>query len=96
MSIVLVGGHDRMHDVYKRASNQFGHNIKVFTQMKTNFINRIGTPDGIIIFTNTVSHEMVRKAIKKAKKKKIPVIRSHTSSKSALKNKIQELEGMMA
>ncbi|EOD00129.1 hypothetical protein L21TH_1780 [Caldisalinibacter kiritimatiensis] len=81
-----------MHNEYKRTCKESGHNIKVLTQMKANFHKRIGSPDAIIIFTSTVSHKMVQSAIKKAKKKNIPIIRSHTSSKSALKNIINKLE----
>lgn len=95
MSIVLVGGHDRMHREYKKVSKGFGHDIKIFTQMKTNFSKRIGAPDGIIIFTNTASHKMVKAASVEAKKSNVNVLRCHTSSKSALENTIRELEGIM-
>lgn len=95
MSIVLVGGHDRMHSEYKNVCKRFGHNIKIFTQMKTNFSKRIGEPDGMIIFTNTVSHKMVKAASVEAKRSNVNVVRCHTSSKSALENTIKELEGMM-
>ncbi len=42
MSIVLVGGHDRMHRQYKLLSKEHGHKIKIMTQMKTELTKRIG------------------------------------------------------
>jgi len=95
MSIVLVGGHDRMHRQYKLLSKEHGHKIKIMTQMKTEFTKRIGKPDGIIVFTNTVSHKMVKHAAEAAKKNNVPMIKCHTSSQNALKIVLEELERMI-
>ncbi len=92
MSIVLVGGHERMEEDYKGIGWTKGHKVKVFTKMTTRFDKTIGTPDGMILFTNTVSHKMVLTALKEAKRKNIPVIRCHTSSKEALQGAIMQLE----
>lgn len=92
MSIVLIGGHDGMHNKYKEMCNRFGHYIKVYTQMPKRFEKLIGNPDGIVLFTSTVSHKMVKIAVNEAKRKNIPVIRSHTSSVCSLKVAIQQLE----
>ena len=69
MSVVIVGGHDRMVCQYKKICKGYKCKAKVFTQMSANLSEQIGTPDLLILFTNTVSHKMVR---------------CHTSSKSAL------------
>ncbi|MCG8501530.1 MAG: DUF2325 domain-containing protein [Firmicutes bacterium] len=92
MSIVLVGGHDRMHDIYKAVCKKFGHKVKVFTQMPAKFNRQIGNPDGILLFTKTVSHKMVGVAIKEAKRKNIPVVRCHNSSTVSLEQSIKLLE----
>ncbi len=94
MSIVLIGGHDRMHNEYKEMCSKFGHDIKVYTQMPKRLEKHIGNPDGIVLFTSTVSHQMVKTAVKAAKKNNIPLIRSHSSSAFSLKTSIQQLEGM--
>ena len=44
-----------------------------------NLGNQIGSPDAIIIFTNTVSHQMVKFAVTEAEKANADVIRCHTS-----------------
>ena len=59
MSIVIVGGHDRMHCKYKEICKKYGCKCKVFTQCPANFKNQIGSPDMVIVFTGTVAHKMV-------------------------------------
>ncbi|WP_333638115.1 DUF2325 domain-containing protein [Tissierella praeacuta] len=92
MSIVLVGGHDRMHDEYKEVCNKHGYKMKIFTQMPSRFNKSIGQPDAIVLFTNTVSHKMVLVAIKEAKRKSIPIFRCHTSSRSSLEETLMKLK----
>ena len=60
MSVVIVGGHDRMVSQYKKICKDFKCKAKVFTQMSANLSGQIGSPDLLILFTNTVSHKMVR------------------------------------
>ncbi len=91
MSIVVVGGHDRMHGEYRTVCRKLGHSVKVYTQMPARFEKTIGKPDGIVVFTGTVSHKMVNVAVKEAKRKKIPVMRSHSSSASALAELLKKL-----
>lgn len=95
MSIVLVGGHDRMHGEYKGICSKRGHRVKVYTQMPAKFDKIIGKPDGIILFTGTVSHKMMHTAIKEAKRKNIPVLRCHNSSGMSLEGALRELEKIM-
>ena len=92
MSIVLVGGHDRMHSEYIGICSKRGHNVKVFTQMPARFEKAIGNPDGIVLFTGTVSHPMIQTAVKEAKRKKIPILRCHNSSATSLDVLLQQLE----
>lgn len=92
MSIVLVGGHDKMHEEYKGICSRRGHRVKVYTQMPAKFEKLIGNPDGIVLFTATVSHKMVNIAVKEAKRKNIPVLRCHSSSASSLNGALQQLE----
>lgn len=63
MSIVIVGGHDRMVHQYKKICKEYKCKAKVFTQMSGNLSEKIGSPDLLILFTNTVSHKMVHCAL---------------------------------
>ena len=81
MSIVIIGGHDRMVRQYQTICNG---KAKIFTQMPSCLNKKIGNPDLVVLFTNTVSHKMVRCAVSEAKNKNIEVVRSHSSSQAAL------------
>ena len=58
-----------------------------------NLEQKIGSPDMVVLFTNTVSHRMVNCALNEAKRKNISVIRCHTSSAAALKQILEEHVG---
>ena len=90
MSIVIVGGHDRMHCRYKEICKNFGCKCKVFTQCPSNFRRQIGNPDLVILFTNTVSHKMVSAASEQAEKSNAVIARCHNSSSSALTGILQK------
>lgn len=89
MSIVIIGGHERMETRYKEICKKYNHKSKVFTKMKSDLSSQIGSPDLMILFTATASHKMVRCAIAESERNKAVLERSHRSSASAL---IQILE----
>lgn len=84
MSVVIIGGHDRMVCQYMRICKDNKCKAKIFTQMSSKMREQIGCPDLIVLFTNTVSHKMVRCALAEAEKNNVEVVRSHTSSGNAL------------
>lgn len=89
MSVVIVGGHDRMVCQYKRICEEYNCKAKVFTQMSANLSKLIGSPDLLILFTNTVSHKMVKCAVAEAEKCNANIVRCHTSSGTALNEILQ-------
>lgn len=91
MSLVIVGGHDRMQSEYKNLCKRYKCKVKIFTQMPADFKNQIGMPDRIILFTKTTSHKMVLTALREAEKRSIPITRFHNSSMHALEQIIQEI-----
>ena len=90
MSIVIIGGHDRMVCQYKQICKKHKCKAKVFTQMSSALNKKIGTPDLVVLFTNTVSHKMVKCAVAEARNKDIEIVRCHTSSQSALTEILEE------
>ena len=84
MSVVIVGGNERMVCQYEDICKGFGSKEKGAMKKK------IGVPDLMILFTSTVSHKMVNCAVEEAKKKSIPVCRCHTSSAAALENILKQ------
>ena len=84
MSIVIVGGNERMEDQYKNICNEYGYKAKVFTKERGGLRKKIGSPDLLIFFTDTVSHKMLISASQAAKKNKVPIAHDHSGSASAL------------
>ncbi len=85
MSIVIIGGNDCMVCKYKNLCKDYNCEAKVFTQMKGTMKSRIGNPDLLVLFTNTVSHKMIRVATNEAKASNLLIERCHSSSLSALR-----------
>ena len=90
MSVVIVGGHDRMHRQYKEICKSYGCKCKVFTQYAAKMASQIGTPDLLVLFTNTVSHKMVTVALDQAKRCAATVERYHSSSTTALEEVLKK------
>ena len=84
MSVVIVGGHDRMVAKYKEICKNYNCKVKVFTQMTGKLKSKVGSPDLLILFTNTVSHKMVHGALMAVENQDTIVARSHSSSACAL------------
>ena len=83
MSVVIIGGHDRMACQYKKICKEHKCKAKVFTQMPAKLSSQLGSPDLIILFTNTVSHKMVKCALDEVGSS-TDIVRCHTSSGNAL------------
>lgn len=90
MSVVVVGGNDRMAAKYKEICGNYKCKAKVFTQMPADFENKLGTPDLVVLFTNTCSHKMANKVNQKAGKNSFPVAKIHNASANALKAVLEQ------
>ena len=88
MSVVIIGGNERMVCQYTDICKDYGCKAKVFPKEHGSVKKKIGNPD--LIFTNTVSHKMVITASQEAKKNNIPIARIHTSSATALRSVLDE------
>ena len=93
MSVVIVGGHDRMHCRYKEICKKYGCKCKVFTQCPANFKSQIGNPDVVIVFTGTVAHKRVNVAAEQAQKTGAVIKHCHSSSAYALNDALCEYFG---
>lgn len=90
MSVVIIGGHDRMVCNYKQICKKYRCKAKVFTQMPSDLRKQMGCPDLCVLFTNTVSHKMVKCAVEEARKNDVDIVRCHSSSKTALAQILEE------
>ncbi len=86
VSVVIIGGNECMECVYRETCKKHGYRAKVFTKENGSLKKKMGTPDLVILFTNTVSHKMISGVVQEAKRFQIPIARSHTSSAKALED----------
>lgn len=93
MSVVIIGGNERMERQYKDICKEYNCRAKVLTKMTGSFQNKIGTPDLLVLFTNTMSHKMVRSALCETKGQEVKIARCHSSSMTALKGILEEHTG---
>ena len=54
MSVIIVGGNDRMATRYKDICKSYDCKAKVFIKYPTGFDKKIGSPDLAVVFTDTV------------------------------------------
>ena len=91
MSIAILGGLDRLKNYYEQKGKDLGYNVRVFSQRVPNLAQRLSGVNGIVIFTSTIAHHMVEDANRVAKKNKIPIGRSQSSSVSAFKKCLSDI-----
>lgn len=89
MSVVIVGGNERMKRQYEDMCRSYNCSAKIYLNMNSGLKN-IGTPDLMVLFTGTVSHKMVKCVLSEAKGQNIKIARSHNCSMSALKSILEE------
>lgn len=89
MSVVIIGGNECMVRQYKNLCREYRCDAKVYPKQNSS-LKGIGNPDLLVFLTGTVSHKMVRNALSETKGQDVKVVRSHTSSISALKNILEE------
>lgn len=66
MSVVIIGGNECMIRKYKDICSLYKCKAKIYPKM-TSGLKNIGSPDLLVLFTNTVSHKMVRCSFKRNK-----------------------------
>ncbi len=90
MSVVIIGGNEGMVCQYEDICRNYGCKAKIFAKESGAIRRKLGCPDLFILFVNTVSHKMVRSTLQEAKRNKIPVLRCHSSSATALQELLSE------
>lgn len=85
MSVVILGGNECMERRYKELCQAYRCQAKVVTKTSGGLKNKLGSPDLMIFFTNTMSHKLVQGALSEMKGADTIIERCHTSSLSALR-----------
>lgn len=90
MSVVIIGGHERMSGQYEKICRAYGCKVKILVKEQGSCRKKIGVPDLIILFTATVSHKMVHHAVMEAKRSHIQIARIPVSSAAALHSILEQ------
>ena len=85
MSVVILGGNECMVRQYKDLCQEYQCSAKVNSKMGGTLKNRLGNPDLLVMFTDTLSHKMMRCALSETKGQKLAIARSKSSSMAALR-----------
>lgn len=85
MSIVLVGGMDRLGSQYQKEAHKMGMQLQIFSQLEQNMSSRIKGADAVVIFTNMVSHKARNRAVALAKESGIPIFMHHACGVCSLR-----------
>jgi hypothetical protein len=95
MSIVLVGGMDRLGGQYRREAEHLGMNLRIFSQAEQGMGTKIKNADAVVIFTNKVSHRAKNEACAAAKNSGIPVFMHHACGVCTLRECLKCLKIMI-
>lgn len=92
MSIVLVGGMDRLGEQYHNEARRFGMELRIFSQAEQGMGDKIKNAEAVVIFTNKVSHRARHEAVNTAKKQGIPIFMHHSCGICSLRECLKCLE----
>jgi hypothetical protein len=88
MSVAIIGGLDRLKNVYKIQGSDMGYKVKMFGQRVPSLGKRLSSVDAIVVFTRNVAHDMVVEASRIARQFNIPITWSHSNSAGGLKRSL--------
>jgi len=77
---------------YPKLAEEENLHIKVFPRYSVGLCKKIAETDGVILFTNLISHKAARHVYKLARENKINLICSHNCSVSSVRDCIAELK----
>ena len=96
MTLLVVGGNERMKRDYINLGKEKGYKTKVILNMSSKALKDFGCPNAVVMFTSTVSHKLKTVVETQAKKKNIPVIMHYNNSKISFMeclDKVDECNG---
>jgi len=78
MCVVLIGGITRLEQQYQKEAARCGMDLRIFSAPTKCIGTKLKNADAVVIFTNMVSHNAKRDAVKAARTNNIPVFMHHT------------------
>ena len=90
MSVVIVGGNECMERRYIELCRKYSCEANVFTKPRGGLKSKLGSPDLMIFFTDTMSHKMLHSALSEIKGQNTRVEYCRSASLSALKSVLEK------
>ena len=91
MSVTIIGGNECMICQYEKICRDHGCKAKIFVKEKGGIKKKMGCPDLLILFVNTVSHKMSISAVAQARRNGVRVERIYSSSCAALESVLRDV-----
>lgn len=93
MCVALIGGMERLERHYTEEAQRADIDLRVFNRSEVTIVSKLKHVDAIVIFTNKVSHQAKKEALRVAKLKDIPVFMHHSCGVCTLREclKCEEL-----
>lgn len=91
MSVTIIGGNECMICQYEKICRDHGCKAKIFVKEKGGIKKKMGCPDLLILFVNTVSHKMSISAVTQARRNGVRVERIYSSSCAALESVLRDV-----
>jgi len=89
MSVLILGGNERMERQYKDLCKQYNCRAKVYTKITGGMKNKIGSPDLMILFVGALSHKMLQSAMNGIRGNDTIIARCPNSSMEALRGVLE-------
>lgn len=86
MCVTLVGGMARLERQYREEASRLGIDLRVFNEREQRLGACVRGADAVVVFTNKVSHEARREAVRSARAREIPVVFSHSCGVCSLRD----------
>ena len=90
MSVVILGGNECMERRYLDLCESYNGRAKVFTKPSGGLKKKLGSPDLMIFFTNTMSHKMLHGALSELRNSDTIIEHVKSSSLSALRSVLEK------
>lgn len=74
---------------YKDLCREYRYTAKVISKMGGTLKGRLGSPDLLVLFTDTISHKMVKNALSETRGQGTEVCRCRSSSMAALRDVLE-------
>lgn len=78
VKFALIGGMDRLRQHYIEEAAKSGIELRVFSQAEINMKSKLQKLDGVVIFTNKISHQARNDVLQTVRSRNIPLMMSHS------------------